>query len=99
MMLFAKPGVLAALQEAITWDRLVKSQFEMCCDNYYKWIENVLHRIQAIKQLIWKIVVFCSFNVSCVMNGEFYFSYTYNMIFKKRYGNIIRLSPFQTISQ
>ena len=60
MLQFAKPGVLATLQEAIiTWDRLVKSQFEMCCDNYYKWIENVLHRIQAIKQLIWKILVLC----------------------------------------
>ena len=61
MLQFAKPGVLATLQEAIiTWDRLVKSQFKMCCDNYYKWIENVLHRIQAMKQLIWKIVVFRS---------------------------------------
>ena len=83
MLQFAKPGVLATLQEAIiTWDRLVKSQFKMCCDNYYKWIENVLHRIQAIKQLIWKILVLC-----------FYLDI---MILKKRYSNIIRLSHFQT---
>ena len=62
MLLFAKPGVLATLQEAIiTWDRLVKSQFEMCCDNYYKWIEKCLAQNTGYKTIDMKDWIFLFF--------------------------------------